>query len=368
MLIRSFVLAGAALCANAFLVIPEVEGNTVAPEVDPIQILDTKQQQITLRCTECPFREVEQDGEVSWTDGFETTLSFNFTAEDGVLRANGGRIFPAPPMTITAVQRRELDGKESGPISLGHMIEVLPQTTPSEDPVLELSTVRFTVLDLDGHPVPLDTITVVLVRDPTGEIFMTSTGIEETPDRMSWRQCQGKPSCLRKLLFSRIRALLAATRARMRELGSKISGSKGCHGGPTMPHDSHHGHHADGHDHDHSRFAFPPPPAPPADGDSPSFWNGGHPGPVWAHHHHHYPTWISRAIRFVIIPAALGVLAGLTASAVGMLVGQFAVFLWRRYRRSGQDQSAVHSEQGSDSEKQALMNDELPPKYEDDRN
>lgn len=74
MLIRSFVLAGAALCANAFLVIPEVEGNTVAPEVDPIQILDTKQQQITLRCTECPFREVEQDGKVSWTDGFETTL------------------------------------------------------------------------------------------------------------------------------------------------------------------------------------------------------------------------------------------------------------------------------------------------------
>ena len=80
MLARSFVVASVALCANAFLVVPDVEEiDAVAPEANPtpldvVQVLDTKQQQITLRCTECPFQEVQEDGTVSWSNGFETTL------------------------------------------------------------------------------------------------------------------------------------------------------------------------------------------------------------------------------------------------------------------------------------------------------
>lgn len=81
MIFRSFFLAGAALCTNALLVVPEVEGGvdyTPIPEtevskLDPVQALGAKQQQITLRCTECPFQDID-DGKVNWVDGSETSL------------------------------------------------------------------------------------------------------------------------------------------------------------------------------------------------------------------------------------------------------------------------------------------------------
>lgn len=282
--------------------------------------------------------------------------SFNFSVEGGVLLANGDQIFPPPPVRVNAVQRRELDGKESEPIPLGHLLEVMPQATPSEEPVIELSTVRFTVLDLDGHPIPVNTIAIVLIRDPAGELFIVNTGIEETtPNRLSWRQCRGRPRCLRKLLFSRIRALIAAAKTRMLEMGSKVSGFKGCHGGPTLPIN----------EPEHGRFSFPAPPAH-SDDEQPSVWKGTHHGHARPHHRAGWERTFSRVVRFVVVPAALGVLAGLAASALGMLVGQAIVFLWLRYRRSGPEQSAVQMEQGTDSEKQALMTDDLPPQYEED--
>lgn len=79
-----------------------------------------------------------------------------------------------------------------------------------------------------------------------------------------------------------------------------------------------------------------------------------------------------RVVRFVIVPAVLGIFAGLTASAIGMLVGQAVVFLWMRYRRGSQPARSTSSlEQGDMSEKAVLLveeeipNEELPP-YTDD--
>jgi hypothetical protein len=79
-----------------------------------------------------------------------------------------------------------------------------------------------------------------------------------------------------------------------------------------------------------------------------------------------------RVVRFIIVPAVLGIFAGLTASAIGMLVGQAVVFLWMRYRRGTKPAgSASTLEQGDFSEKAVLLmeeevsNEELPP-YTDD--
>lgn len=87
------------------------------------------------------------------------------------------------------------------------------------------------------------------------------------------------------------------------------------------------------------------------------------------HHHMHHGHWertFSRVVRFIVVPAILGVLAGLAASALGMLVGQVVVFFWQRYRRSGSKRS---EERGTVGEKQGLMaeaSDELPPAYSDE--
>ena len=85
--------------------------------------------------------------------------------------------------------------------------------------------------------------------------------------------------------------------------------------------------------------------------------------------HNRWERTASQIVRFVIIPATLGVLAGLVASALGMLVGQIIVSLWMRYRRSNSRQENPHLEQGTESEKQNLMivlEDDLPPAYTDE--
>ncbi|RJE26897.1 hypothetical protein PHISCL_00809 [Aspergillus sclerotialis] len=355
MFLRSLLVAGAvALRANALLVVPGLGGETVSPQDEIMGILPLSSQtpyyqQVDLFCTECPFRESGEDGEVSWTDGAQTSLSLNFSIEDSFLLANGHQIFPPPPPArITAVQHRVQDGAESEPIPLGYALEVIPVAASFEDPGLELLAVRFTVLDLDGRPVPLNTVAIGLIHDGKGNFYIAKTDIEDTaPSSVSWKQCRGKPNCLRKLLFVRMQALFASARARLLGMASKLRGSKGCH-----------------------KLS------PPNAGNSP-FWAQGHAGhgrPEHAGHMHHMhhaglERTVSRIVRFILIPATLGVLAGLTASALGMLVGQVVVSLWLWYRRSKSQQPNANLEEGTEFEKQGLMaesSDDLPPAYTDD--
>lgn len=275
-----------------------------------------------------------------------------FSVEDAFLLANGRQIFPPPPAPVTVIQQRVEDGAESEPIPVGYALEVMPLAASAEESGLELLSIRFTILDLDGQPVPLDTVAIGLIHDGKGNFYIAKTDIEETaPKNTSWKQCRGKPNCLRKLLADRIRTLFASAKSRLLGMASRIPGAKGCHGRPG--------------------------PVPrPGGGDSP-FWAQEHPDPMHpghGHHMHHmhHPGWertASRIVRFILIPATLGVLAGLTASAVGMLVGQVIVSLWMRYRRSRSPQTYSHPEEGTESEKEGLMvvsADDLPPAYTDD--
>ena len=287
--------------------------------------------------------------------------SLNFSIENGYLLANSRQIFPPPPPSrINAIQHRE-NGKESEPIPLGYALEIMPLPTPADESDVELLEVRFTVLDLDSHPVPMDTVAITLLHDGGGNKHMAKTEIEETaPNRVSWKQCRGKSSCLRKLLFNRMRDLFAAAKTRMLGMDSRLSGGKGCHGKPPFPRPMHQGPHPHHH-------GYGP-------GEGSPLWAAGPPHhaghPPHMHHFHHggLQHAITRIFRFIVIPAVLGVLAGLAASALGMLVGQVVIFFWLRYRRSNAKQT-TSVEQGTVSEKQGLMvdsSDELPTGYTDD--
>lgn len=368
MFLRSFLVAAGAIAlhANALLVVPGLEGETVSSQDEFMGILPLSShtpyhQQVDLLCTVCPFRESGDDGKVSWSDGTETSLvsflhtshhllsikkrvanheqTLNFSIEDSFLLANGRQIFPPPPPSpITAVQHRVLDGAESDPIPLGYALEVMPLAVSDDEPATELLAVRFTVLDLDGYPVPLNTVAISLIHDGKGNFYIAKTDIEETaPNPISWRQCRGKPNCLRRLLFGRMRALFASAKSRLLGMASKMPGSKGCH-----------------------KITRP------------DAWAQGQPGHATHPHNHMHHTGlertVSRIVRFILIPAALGILAGLTASALGMLVGQVIVALWLRYRRSKPQRSNSNLEQGTEYEKQGLMvetPDDLLPAYSD---
>lgn len=80
MFVRSLLLGGtAALGASAMLVVPEMETKLEAIEdgfmnVHPMLFEDIRNAVVDVPCTECPFREIEKDGSVSWTDNKPSTL------------------------------------------------------------------------------------------------------------------------------------------------------------------------------------------------------------------------------------------------------------------------------------------------------
>ncbi|KAF3395996.1 hypothetical protein F1880_006747 [Penicillium rolfsii] len=382
MFVRSILVGGvAALGASAMLVVPEMEPQVEAVEdgfvnIHPMLLEDIRHAVVDVSCQECPFREVDEQGTVSWTEGKSSSLILDFSIENNRLLANGQQIFPpVTPSPIQAVQHLD-DGEASEPMPVGYALEVMPLEYPEHTPGTDLFDVRFTILDLETHPVPVDTVAITLIQDPAGELYIAKTEIEKTappPERLSWKKCNGKAKCLQELLFSRVRGLLAAAKDRVLGMAGK-GGRKGCHGkhhgmmgmgghgGPSKHHDQHspesmpafedfedfakEHHHKGHHHHEEGDFGHPPPPPPPH----------GHEG-----HHHHSPLHgafartFSRVLRFIVVPAILGVLAGLTASAVGMLVGQAVIFLWQRYRGTKPEEHKAAWEQGNACEKQGLM-------------
>ncbi|KAJ5665004.1 uncharacterized protein N7477_007452 [Penicillium maclennaniae] len=375
MLVRSILLGGAAMGASAFLVVPEMEPQMEAVEdgfmnISPMLREDTRHALVDLPCTDCPIRRVDKEGAVSWVEGEPSSLMLDFAIEDNRLLANEIE-----------------DGEVAGPMSVGYALEVMPVQTPFDEAGADLLDVRFTILDLDTRPVPIDTVAITLVQDSTGELLIAKTEVEESTlpsERKSWKKCQGKPKCLQELLFSRIHGLLAHAKDRMMGKGpgpqAGTPGSrKGCggkkglkglldifgnHHGPHKHHDEagpegHHRHHDEGETGPEGMFH---------DLEGPTDHHGhGHFNPEAVdrprHHMHHGPHHgafahtFSRVVRFILVPAILGVLAGLTASAVGMLVGQAVVFLWQRYRGDKPEEHKAAWEQGDACEKQGLMSE-----------
>lgn len=263
--------------------------------------------------------------------------------------ANGRQIFPpVPPSPIIAAQERD-DGELSAPVTVGYALEVMPVASTSDEEDFQLLDVRFTVLDLEMLPVPLDTVAIALIVGPDGNLYIARTEIERTttePQQLSWKQCNGNPKCLQALLVSRVRGLLAAAKERVMGMAStsKMSGFKDCAKGKHMK-GKHHAHHK---------------------GDK-----VGRPHRHHMHHPHHgaFSRTFSRVVHFIVVPAILGVLAGLTASAVGMLVGQVVVFIWQRYRGTQPQEHTAAWEQGDACEKQGLMTEsteDVLPEYTED--
>ncbi|KAJ5573559.1 uncharacterized protein N7459_007986 [Penicillium hispanicum] len=397
MFLRSILLGGtAALGASAVLVVPEMEPQVEETEdglmsIRPFMLEDTTRAAVGVPCTECPFRTVHQEGAVTWNTDKPSTLMLDFSIVDDLLLANGHQIFPPDaPSPISAIQQLE-DGQVSEPASVGYALEVMPVAFPSDEPGAALLDVRFTVLDLYSQPVIVDTVAIKLIQDVAGNLHIARTDIEKSapaPEGLSGKDCEGKAKCLRELLIARIRGLLAAAKERILSMAGK-AGRKGCkHKGGK----SHKGSaaHVDG------GFRGPPPdesfdregmpPVPEFEVDAEPF----HPGPEGHPHHHHHGGFdpehadhphhphhmhgphgalahtFSRVVRFILVPAVLGVLAGLTASAVGMLVGQAVVFVWQRYRGTKPQEHKAAWEQGDACEKQGLMTESSVPGYNEE--
>jgi len=211
-----------------------------------------------------------------------------------------------------------------------------------------LFVVKFTILDLEGTPVEVDTIEISmeLAAEESREfniVKISTVPFGKTPGAVTcagaskWSLCR-----LRAIIASSIHEIVESAKA----TGAKIWKEKpGCSGKKAVdkfsqPKDGHH---------------YRP--------------NGGkhHRNRKMHHMLHRLGHMLHQAIRFFIVPALLGVIGGLMACAIGMLVGQLIVYMWFHFHRNGQrGQVRLVEVVAVDDEKDALIvSDESPPHYED---
>ena len=92
----------------------------------------------------------------------------------------------------------------------------------------------------------------------------------------------------------------------------------------------------------------------------PGHFGASHHGPGMHHgaHRHGFAhsalALARRLFTFVLLPVMIGVAVGITASAVGMLLGQAVVFLWLKFRRSGSTHQGVYEVVGSEDKEDGL--------------
>lgn len=224
-------------------------------------------------------------------------------------------------------------------------MELLKSEKSPSDGDAELLSFHFTPIQVGGFPVPVGTVSIPVIKSSNEELFIVKHKAEALPPpQRSWRQCRRNTSCLKDLLFSRIRDVIQAAKARALLFSNKLS-FKGCSGKPH-----HHGHGSlEQHDGFHGR-------------PHGEFHHDGHRHKAFAHS-------FVRATRLFIIPMILGLSAGCIACALGIAIGHGLAALWIRHRRSRNHPQNTDTEQGDATEKEGLMStdhEDSPPLYEDE--
>ncbi|KKY24483.1 hypothetical protein UCRPC4_g02441 [Phaeomoniella chlamydospora] len=393
------LLAASALASQvgAFLIPLEVieDVKDAKAELQPLAI-NVKSQSISLQCPGCYF-DTANDRQDDYIENPENTLALNFTIDDvdKSLKLNDKKIFPVEfpyPLDLYAPLVRKANSLESPPIHLGFALEYLP---PHDGPEGTLIPVHLTIVDLDGVPVKVPTVIVNVMHLENNDLIIMK--VDEIPFEDSpGSECESAMCRAREIAFDHLRHMIEAARAHADKYGKKMGfkpKGKGC-GGKKMGHKGHKGHDTEG---PRPPMPFPPMPfeAPegPFDGPEGPFGDmeegplpvphklPGHRRPPFpphpqhhhGHHRHHHSTmhkFLHRAVHLFVIPALLGVIGGLTASAIGMFVGQTIVFLWFRFVRGGQRGRAfdVRREAAFEDEKEELMDsddEDTPPVYRD---
>lgn len=284
-------------------------------------------------------------------------------ADGGILNLNGQPLYPinnaleaSSVKQITAEQWLEGSDRRTQNIPLEFALSVEePMPSPHKDGVI-LHKVELTILGLDGMPVKVNTLALKLVQIPTGDLVLVRTDeipFEETPGAdtcegtRSWSLCR-----LRAVILDRMRTMLEAAQARIDRIHGWTNGKLrgGCHSkrphGAGQKHEGGHRHHRGPHAHHRH--------------------HGHHKG----HRYHRVSHMFHQTFRFFVIPALLGVIGGLVASAVGMLVGQAIIMMWfRTYRQGRRGPVRVEREVVvvAEDEKHGLMSEQIenPPVYED---
>ncbi|KAI9882972.1 MAG: hypothetical protein M1823_005276 [Watsoniomyces obsoletus] len=410
MMFASLAVAAAsslALSANALLVTPSIEAihgpitAAGAIGVDPLN------QVVKLECKGCPFAK-EVDGKKTWVQDVDNSLMMKFHVEQSSpeqLQINGVQIYPAKmhvPEPVMASQiessvseadfiNTESSSDKSPYSSVRLSYEAIVRDIKSVNSKADLITVTFKTLSLDGTSVSnkVDDVKATVIKTPEGKLLIVK--VEKAAPSSHEDQCSKSLLCrIKSVLRHRLHGLKRVMRGCGHKLRKMRLHLMGIHRG------GHHHHH-----HmmtptkaviaipvpaaiiEHAHLPTSTTTATSTDSKKPmdleevikdkkalakireSIDKVSNKHRVY-HHHHEMMTggsgsWIHtvRRVAFgIFIPILIGVAAGMTASLLGMVVGQLLVMLWRRYYRQGKKYESVAQEEGSETDSESVVSDD----------
>lgn len=352
-------VAALGVVSQAFLIPPTIsEADTDVIKTLPIEnAVAMDGRVIDINCPGCQFPLEKVPAELADSSApLNKQLRFDFTIEHGEgegdkLMLNGNQLYPVDPIAQTFIEplRADLRLETSEGMTtvdtpkLGYSLSV-EHPTAAEDQI-SLVALRFEVVEIDqvfisGFPV----IELKMLETASGKLMIGDSAV--TPGLPLVTEGQECTTILCKW-----RAIVAGKISQMK--GSLKKG--GCHGKRPSGHGP--------------KFSG----ARPAGTEDAPMRRPGHIRPHHGqrpHHFHHRHGGFARFLRNIVfhvfIPIMIGVVVGMSAGLVGLVVGHFIVFVWRVVFRRGQraQYSRVEQEEYIVSPKEA-ESDLPPPVYED---
>lgn len=370
MMLRPLTIAAAGLsAASAFLLPPEIRTGFAHSHHD-VALLEEPSQSLLLDCPGCPVPIQEDESKIRLASGMKSHLELNFKIDHSRkhprLVVNDFEIFPHPdPMHNALVAKHVPDSSEDGsalpPVeeavsvtlgaSLGWQRKKTNKKTPMSLIIVDLQIIEILSGFVDGIP----NIQIGLVHCPhTGRLRIADIRQTESQAKKHVPLAKQLTECGESMMC-KVRAFMLD---KVRKMKSHMSmGHKGCAKHHGMG--GHHGHHMGGMGGHHGGHGLPMPHGTVA--SKPHFKLREHSwSQLWNKFAHH-----------ILFPIGVGIVAGVSVSLVGMVIGTLLVGLWRVFIR-GQSffprrRTHRRSKSNSVSEKAALMaNVEEPPVYKDE--
>ncbi|KAK3330936.1 hypothetical protein B0H66DRAFT_528281 [Apodospora peruviana] len=359
MLLKPFTTVAAGLIAasattHAFLLPPEVSDSDIsklASHIDEIiaqNAANSQRQVVQLDCPGCPVALASGGEELNEQNHLELT----FNVDSQRLLVNGFELYPSPdPFSNVFVAPQVYDAPQSLPPAaaqvLGYSLQTqrLEKEGQMERVLVDLQIIEIGNLFVNNIP----GVHIELIKAPSGGLLIGNI-IQAIPTLSTPMDDQKEEECTN---------MMCKWMAFIRE---KARQHKPCHGmgpGPVPAMHpgagGHHGHHG-----------------PPHHG------GGHHQGGPHAHMRPHTHTWgqlFKNIGSHILLPVLVGIVAGVTVSLVGMMVGTVIVSLWRMFfRRGGSSHHYRHTHHhraarketaAVEEEKSGLMeNQDPPPSYE----
>ncbi|KZL78916.1 hypothetical protein CI238_11476 [Colletotrichum incanum] len=360
MLLKSLAAAaGLAITATqAFVIFPEIsEADSDIVNALPFEQSSSEtglaSHRVKVDCPGCPLTMRHPDGRYHTMTNIDNHLELTFSIDTdtyGVdhLLVNDFELYPKPASWYKALRAPQIPDfteaatkhpRKTDPNTpqLGYSLGVRPVAKDDEQQ-LELVEIDLQIIEVGNSFVSdVPNVNVKLIKSPAGNLMIANVEQTETsvPSHQEEEHVEA-PAEDCTTFYCKWRAAILNKMQRMKHCGGRKN-----HGGMRGQH--RHGHH-----------------------------NG-----QVRHHHHTWGQLAKNIASHILLPVLIGIVAGVSVSIIGMMVGTFVVCLWRVFVRRQpafarrhcrrRARKSAHREAGAVEEKSGLMaeTEDLPP-YKDE--